>query len=105
MYPSRSVRRPVQVIRSQLALRLGLAIYAVLCAAAILRCAVLVLDLPSTVATVRTILVATAPIALPFSILPGADRGILGSATMSDITAALVILAAPLLVVGSRSSH
>lgn len=104
MYPGRSTRRPVQVVRSQLALRLGLAIYAVLCVAAILRCAVLVLDFPSTVATVRTILLASAPIALPFSVLPGADRVILGSATMSDITATLIILAAPLLVVGSRSA-
>jgi hypothetical protein len=104
MYPSRTTRRSVQVVRSQLALRLGLAIYAILCLAAILRCAVLVLDFPNTVATVRTILVASAPIALPFSVLPGADRVILGSATMSDITAALMILAAPLLVVGSRSA-
>ena len=104
MYPSRSTRRPVQVVRSQLALRLGLAIYAVLCLAAILRCAVLVLDFPGTVATVRTILVASAPIALPFTVLPGADRVIIGSATLSDITAALMILAAPLSVVGSRSA-
>jgi hypothetical protein len=104
MYPSRSARRPVQVVRSQLALRLGLAIYAVLCLAAILRCAIRVFDFPSTVATVRTILVASAPIALPFTVLPGADRVIIGSATLSDITAALIILAAPLLVVGSRSA-
>lgn len=104
MYPSRAVRRSVQVVRSQLALRLGLAIYAILCLAAILRCAVLILDFPITVVTVRTILMASAPIALPFSVLPGADRVILGSATLSDITAALMILAAPLLVVGSRSA-
>jgi hypothetical protein len=104
MYPSRSTRRPVQVVRSQLALRLGLAIYAVLAVAAVLRCAVLVLDFPGTVATVRAILVASAPIALPFAILPGADRVIIGSATMADLTATLIILAAPLLVVGSRSA-
>jgi len=105
MYPNRSIRRPVQVVRSQLALRLGLAIYAVLSVAAILRFAVLVLDFPGTVTTVRTIVLASAPLALPFAILPGADRVILGSATMSDITATLIILAAPLLVAGSRSAN
>jgi len=105
MYPTRTTRRSVQVVRSQLALRIGLAIYAILCLATILRCAVLILDYPNTVATVRTILVASAPIALPFSVLPGAERVILGSATLADITAALLIVAAPLLVVGSRSTR
>src|SRR6476646_136285 len=105
MYPARSTRRPVQVARSQLALRLGLAIYAVLCVGAILRCAVLLFDFPATVVTVRTILVATAPMVLPFSIIPGATKGIIGNATLSDITAMLIILAAPLLVAGIRSSN
>jgi hypothetical protein len=104
MYQGRAPRRPVQVTRSQLAVRLGLAIYAILTAGAILRCAVLMLNFPATVATVRTILLATAPLALPLSFIPGADRVILGSATLSDVTAGLIILAAPLLVVGTRSA-
>jgi hypothetical protein len=65
MYAGRANRRPVQVVRSQLALRLGLAIYAVLCVAVILRSAVLVLGLPATVLTVRAILTASRPIVLP----------------------------------------
>src|SRR5262245_9612392 len=104
MYSGRTGRRPVQVVRSQLALRLGLAIYAILCVAAIMRCTVLLFDFPATVATVHAILVASAPIVLPFSVLPGADRVILGSAALSDITATLILLAAPLLVAGSRSA-
>jgi hypothetical protein len=105
MYAGRANRRPVQVVRSQLALRLGLAIYAVLCVAVILRSAVLVLGLPATVLTVRAILTASRPIVLPFTLLPGAERSILGAATLSDVTAMLIVLAAPLLVAGSRSAR
>jgi hypothetical protein len=99
-YQGRSGRRPVQVARSQLAVRLSIAVYSVLCAAVALRCVVLLLAFPDTVGTVHSILSASSPLVAPLSIAPGADRTVIGGATLSDLTAALVLLAVPLALLG-----
>jgi hypothetical protein len=101
-YQGRSGRRAVQVARSQIAVRLGIAVYAALCAAIVLRCAVLVLAFPDTVGTVRSILSASSPLVLPLSNAPAANRVVVGAATLSDLTAALVLLAVPLALLGRR---
>ncbi len=96
IYQGRSRRHGTNVARSQLAVRLGLAIYAAICAAVVLRCAVLVLAFPPTVWSVNAIVTASSPIVLPLSAIPAAQRTVAGSATLSDLTTALVLLAAPL---------
>ncbi|MCC7023823.1 MAG: hypothetical protein IT338_13460 [Thermomicrobiales bacterium] len=102
IYQGRSSRRPSQVAKSQLALRLGLAIYAALCATIALRTIVLVFRFPDTVWTVQTILSLSAPIVLPLSFLPGGERAVIGSATLADVTAALLLMALPLPLAGRR---
>jgi hypothetical protein len=103
IYQGRSRRGPAHVARSQLAVRLGIAVYAVLCAAIVLRCAILALALPDTVWTVQAILSASAPIVLPLTILPVADRAVVGSATLADLTAALLLSAIPLALLSRRA--
>ena len=102
-YQSRSGRRAIQVARSQLAVRLGIAVYAALCAAIALRCAVLVFAFPETVGTVRSILSASSLLVAPFAFAPAANRSVVGAATLSDLTAALVLLAVPLALLGRRA--
>ena len=102
-YQGRSGRRAVQVARSQVAVRLGIAVYAMLCCAVALRCAVLVLAFPESVGTVKAILSASFLLVAPLSIAPAAGRAVVGSATLSDLTAALVLLAVPLALLGRRA--
>jgi hypothetical protein len=102
IYQGRSNRRPSQVAKSQLALRLGLAIYAALCAAMALRMVVLLFRFPDTVWAVQTILSLSAPIVLPLSFLPSGERVVIGSATLADVTAALLLVALPLPLLGRR---
>jgi hypothetical protein len=101
-YQGRSGRRAIQVARSQLAVRLGIAVYAALCAAIALRCAILVFAFPETVGTVRSILSTSSPLVAPLAMAPGADRIVVGSATLTDLTAALVLLAVPFALIGRR---
>lgn len=102
IYQGRSSRQVAHVARSQLAVRLGLGIYAALCAAILLRCIVLISGFPDTVWTVNAIVSASSPIVAPLTVAPGAQRIVIGSATLSDLTAALVLLAAPLPFLGRR---
>ncbi len=102
IYGGRSTRAGINVARSQLAVRLGIAIYAALSATVILRCAVLLLGFPQTVWTVNAILSASSPIVLPLTVVPAAQRIVIGSATLSDLTAALILVAVPLPFLGKR---
>lgn len=102
-YSSRANQRANRVARSQLAVRLGLALYAALTAAIALRCMVLFFDLPQSVFTVSAILRATDPLLLPLRFVPGAERVILGSATLSDLTVVLLLIALPLPFLGGRA--
>ena len=102
IYQGRSSRGTTQIARSQLAVRLALALYGALCAAAILRCAVLILGLPETVWSVGTILSLSAPITRPLTVVPSANRVVAGAATLADLTATLLLLALPLALLGRR---
>ncbi|MEZ4561753.1 MAG: hypothetical protein R2853_03380 [Thermomicrobiales bacterium] len=88
--------------RSQLATRLGLALYAGLTTVVAMRCLVLFFSLPASVNSVSTILAVSSPIVLPFRLLPVAERSMLGSATLADLTAVLILLALPLPFLGRR---
>ena len=102
IYQGRSSRATIQIARSQLAVRLALAVYGALCAAAILRCAVLILGLPESVWSVGAILSLTSPLIKPFTVVPPANRVVAGAATLSDLTATLLLLALPLALLGRR---
>jgi hypothetical protein len=102
IYQGRSGRAAAHTARSQLALRLGIAVYAALCAAVALRCAVLILDLPASVWSVGAILSASAPVVLPLRVVPAAGRVVIGAVTLSDLTATLLLLAVPLALLGRR---
>ena len=102
IYQGRAGRGAAQIARSQLALRLGIAVYAALCGAVALRCAVLILELPESVWSVGVILSLLPPIVLPLTAVPPANRLVIGAATLSDLTAMLLLLALPLALLGRR---
>ena len=102
MQLSRTSRRAARVARSQLATRLGLALYAALTTIVAMRCLVLFFSLPASVSSVSTILAISNPVILPFRLLPVAERAVLGSATLADLTAVLILLALPLPFLGRR---
>lgn len=102
IYQGRASKRAMQVARSQLAVRLGLAVYAALSAAIALRCVVLLVAAPTSVWTVKTILLVTTPIVFPLSLTPAAGRQILGSITLADLTVAVLVPALPLLMLGRK---
>jgi hypothetical protein len=102
IYQGRAGRGATQIARSQLAVRLGIAVYAALCTAAILRCAVLILALPESVSSVGTILSLSSPIIKPLTVVPPAQRDVAGAATLADLTATLLLLALPLALLGRR---
>src|SRR5215218_3543731 len=102
IYQGRSRRAAALTARSQLALRLAIAVYAALCAAIALRCAILILDLPASVWSVGAILSASSPVVRPFSVVPAASRVVVGALTLSDLTATLLLLALPLALLGRR---
>ena len=102
IYQGRSSRRAAHIARSQLAVRLGIAVYAAVCCAVILRCMVLTLALPASVASVGTILSISSPAIVPLAVVPPASRVVVGAVTLSDLTAMLLLLALPLALVGRR---
>lgn len=102
IYQGRSGRGAAQIARSQLAVRLGIAVYAALCCAVALRCAVLALGLPHTVWSVGAILSISSPIVLPLTAVPPASRVVVGAMTLSDLTATLLLFAVPLALLGRQ---
>lgn len=102
MQSLRSSRRSARVARSQLAARLGLALYAGLTTIVAMRCLVLFFSMPASVSSVNTILAVSDPIVLPFRLLPVAERAVLGSATLADLTVVLILVALPLPFLGRR---
>lgn len=102
MYQGRSGRGAAHIARSQLALRLAIAVYAALCCAVALRCAVLALALPDGVWSVSAILAVSSPIILPLTVVAPASRVVVGALTLSDLTATMLLLALPLALLGRR---
>ena len=102
IYQGRSSRSAANIARSQLAVRLGIAVYAAICCAVALRCTVLTLALPASVWSVGTILSVSSPLIVPLTVVPPANRVVVGAVTLSDLTAMLLLLALPLALVGRR---
>ncbi len=98
-----SSRRAARVARSRVAVRLGLIVYSALSALLLLRCMVLVLQFPNSVNSVAAIIATTDPIVFPLTVVPGAHRSILAGLSLADVTAAVVLIAAPLLLVGRQT--
>ncbi len=103
-FQQRSNRRAVQVARSQLGVRLGLALYAALATAMGLRILLLVLGFPTTVWSVEALLLISDFIVLPFTLLPGAERPLVLNLTLAEISASLILLALPFPLLGRRSA-
>ena len=103
IFQSRASRRTTQVVRSQLAVRLGIAVYAVALSLIAIRVVILVVDFPQSVWTVKTLLALSMPIVRPLQIVPAAQRPLLGAATLSDLTACLLLVSLPLLFLGRRA--
>lgn len=101
-FQQRSNRRAGQVARSQLGVRLGLALYAALSTAMGLRVLLLVMGLPTTVWSVEALIVISDFIVLPFTLLPGAERPLVLNLTLADISASLILLALPFPLLGRR---
>ena len=101
-YHGRMSRRAVHVARSQIAVRIGLALYTAICVAMILRCAVLVLGFPASLGTVEAILAISSPLTRPLALIAPADRTVVGSATLADLTTTLLLVAVPLPFLGRR---
>lgn len=102
--PLKSVRGSARVVRSQFAIRLGIVLYVALLAAVFLRSMVLILGFPASVASVATILAATDPLTYPLTLIPGANLAILGSASLADLTAAIILAMAPVPLLARRAN-
>jgi hypothetical protein len=64
---------------------------------------VLIIGFPESVWSVDAILTMSSPIVFPLTLIPAANRIIVGAASLADFTAALTLLAFPLLFLGRRS--
>jgi hypothetical protein len=62
------------------------------------------LALPESVSSVGAILSLSSPIIRPLTMVPPANRVVVGAATLSDLTATLLLLALPLALLGRRRS-
>lgn len=103
-FQQRTNRRAVQVARSQLGVRLGLALYAFLSTLMGLRLILLVLGLPTTVWSVQVLLAISDFVISPLTLLPGANRELFLNLTLADISSALILLALPIPLLGRRRS-
>jgi hypothetical protein len=104
IYHGRGGRRGAHVARSQLAVRLALALYSAVCAAVVLRCAILSLGFPATVWSAEAVLAVTSPIARPLTMIGPANRTLIGAATLADLTALLLVVAIPIPLLGRSGS-
>lgn len=94
--PPRLGGSKVQVFRSQLAAEVALTLYALIGAALLVRLVLLLLGIGADVWTGAAIRSVTSPILWPLTLLPGADRPLIGLATLPDFTVVAVILLVPL---------
>ncbi len=92
----------IQVLRSQVALEVALTAYSFVGAAVLLRFLLLLLEVEPGVWTGQTIRTVTAPIVWPLTLVPGADRLLIGLATLPDLTAVAVVVLVPLALLARR---
>jgi len=95
---SRLRRRNAHVLRSQVALELALTLLAVVAGLLLLRTLLLAAGIDEQSWSRSALSVATGPLVLPLQAIPGGSRTIIGSATLADVTAAVLLLAVPIFV-------
>ncbi len=100
--PTRLGRRGPQVRRSQVALEVVLTLYALVGAALVLRLVFLALGVDDRVWAGATIYNLTDRVVWPLTLLPGAERPLLGDAALPDLT---VVAAVALVPVGLLARH
>lgn len=102
--PYRIERRGPEVLRSQLALEVGLALYAALSALLLIRVTFLFTGIGGLNGAGRVVFAASDPLLAPFGLIPAAQRPLLGSATLGDLTALGLVVLIPLtLLMRNRS--
>ena len=87
----------IQVLRSQLAVEVALTSYALVAALLSVRLVFLLLGVHSRIWSADSIYTVTDPIVWPLTLLPGADRNLVGFATLPDLTAVALVAVVPLL--------
>jgi hypothetical protein len=103
--PPRSPRRgTAEELKSQLALELALNGYAVIGAAIILRCLLLILRIDDRLWIGSAIIGPTNIMVRPFAILPGSDFVLIGRLTLADATLLAGIVLVPIGII-ARSSR
>ncbi len=93
--PSRLGRRGPQVRRSQVALEVALTVYALVGAALVLRLVFQVIGVDDRVWAGAAVYNLTDRLVWPLTLLPGADRPLLGDAALPDLTAVVAVALVP----------
>ncbi len=88
--------------RSQLALELFLNGYAIVAALLIARCLMKIEKISPRVWAGSTVYRVTDPMLAPLNLLPGAERQIIGGATLADVTVLVLLFLVPLWLIAHR---
>ncbi len=91
-------RRNSQILRSQVALELALTVLAVAAALALLRTLLLIGGVDDRTWSGSLLAAATQPLVLPLQLLPGGSREVVGSASLADLTTAVLLLVLPVFI-------
>jgi hypothetical protein len=83
-------------LQSQLALELILNVYAVVGSLILIRCLLLLLQVGDRIWIGRTVYKFSHPFVLPFTLLPGSSRVIIGDLTVGDLTLLAIVIMFPL---------
>ena len=101
--PPRLGGRQGQVLRSQLALEVALAAYALVAALVVIRVVSKLIGISPLVWTGQALYAVSAPLVAPFAVFPAARRPLLGGADLADLTAVGIVALIPLvLLIGDR---
>ena len=103
--PTRLGRRSPQVRRSQVAIEVALTVYALLGAALILRLVFLAIGVDDRVWAGATVYGLTNRLVWPLTLLPGANRPLLGDAALPDLTAVAVVALVPVALLARDRSR
>lgn len=95
-------RQQADIFRSQLAMELLLTVLAAATALLFLRVAVASLAVGDGVWSGATVIRITDPLVLPFALLPGGERTLIGNATLAELTPAALAVAVPLFAFSRR---
>ena len=101
---SRLRRRDAEVVRPQIALELALTLLAVAAGLVWLRVLLRLFDVGTGVWSGAAASALSGPLVAPLGLLPGGSGVLAGSATLADVTTAVLLLAVPLFVL-SRSAR